>query len=166
MTRRCRSIAEEYGFAKAGSPAPVPRGEVIVSCLTRAAMSDPSIPRLVTCRPGWSNRLPLAADLYYHRNNRSGRGTPSHHPGQVARRAGRDEATWGLRGRVARSRFHRSVAVKRVSLGDTSKDTMPGMLYVSGCQWQKFRDPSHFQAFDGQLRGLERAAQCVGRGAL
>jgi hypothetical protein len=64
------------------------------------------------CRPGWSGGLPLAADLHCDRNNRSGRGTPSHHPGQVARRAGRDKATGRLRGSVARSRFHRSVAVQ------------------------------------------------------
>jgi hypothetical protein len=88
-----------------------------VSCLTRAAMSRSSIPRLVMYRPGWSGRLPLAADPYCDRNNRPGRGTPSHHPGQVARRAGRDEATGRLRGSLARSRFHRSVAVVRASLG-------------------------------------------------
>ena len=63
------------------------------------------------CRPGWSGGLPLAADLHCDRNNQSGRGTPSHHPGQVARRASRDKATGKLHGSVARSRFHRSVAV-------------------------------------------------------
>jgi hypothetical protein len=104
-----------------------------VSCLTRAAMSHSSIPRLVMYRPGWSGRLPLAADLYCDRNSRPGRGTPSHHPGQVARRAGRDEATRRLRGCLARSRFHRSVAVAFTSLG-TPKDTVPGMLFSPGCQ--------------------------------
>ena len=42
---------------------------------------------------------------------RPDRGTPLYHPGQVARGACRDEATRRLRGILARSRFHRSVAV-------------------------------------------------------
>jgi|SRR6516162_3041647 len=92
-------------------------------------------------------RTALAADLHYDQNDRSGRGTPSHHPGQAARRAGRDEATWRLRGRVARSRFHRSVAVVRVSLGESPQRYRARYAFSSGLSMGKSRkSPSNIYA--------------------
>ena len=102
-------------------------------------------------RPGRSGGLPLAADLHCDRNNRSGRGTPSHHPGQVARGAGRDKATGRLHGILARSRSHRSVAVAWAPLGETPKDTVPGMLLRPDANGEKFRDRSRVAGTPSKL---------------
>ncbi len=64
------------------------------------------------------------------------RGTPSRHPGRVGRGASRDKATGRLRGRVLRSRSHRSLTVAEFRPWGKAREAATGGSDRVGCQCQ------------------------------
>ncbi len=119
-----------------------------------------SLQSQVVANPGGA-----AAVLWRGRLRRSerrpGRGTPSFHPGRVARKAGRQEAPGRLRGRVARSRSHCSGDACIATARDRARATPAGMPPRPGCQPQKCGKSRALRQRRGAPAGSAPRGQCL-----